>query len=71
MSAENCCVFVGLVPEESYAKNTPTWPRKEIGVRETTTSEKQLKKPYCAYIWKSALLECQSVSEILPVMEGK
>lgn len=35
MSAENCCVFVDLVPEESYAKNTPTWPRKEIGVRET------------------------------------
>jgi len=35
MSPENYHIFVDLILEECYAKNTPTWSRKEIGVRET------------------------------------
>lgn len=30
MSAENCYIFVDLILEKRYAKNTPTWSRKQM-----------------------------------------
>lgn len=61
MSAENCHIFVDLIPEKCYAKNTPTWSRKEMESEKDYDIWNILHENllFCAYFWKTAVHERQ------------
>lgn len=72
MSAENCHIFVDLTLEKCYAKNTPTWSRKEMESEQINTSEIYCIKSYYSVLIFGKLLSINvSMNEILLVTEGE